>query len=119
MGSGKIKYSITKISKNSRRFKVTTTFFLTQEEYYKVIKHFQKINNFALKLVDDYKYEENEGIMFMESKMSEYPFGYKIHLISIVGIELYNKRLVIVNKHKRVVKLVENFYQNRKEVKSR
>ncbi len=107
MDSSKVRRSTTKISKNSKRFQVKTTLFLTIEQYYKVKERYQKISNFALELVHNYKREENEGIMFMESKIYEYPFGDKVLLISFVDIESYNRRLVIVNKHKQIVKLAE------------
>lgn len=107
MDNSKVKRSITKIYKNPKRIQVTTTFVLTTKEYYKIKEQYEKINNFILDLIHDYKREESESIMFFGLDLYEYPFGYEIKLISFISIELYNKRLAIVNKHKQVVRLSE------------
>ena len=106
MDSRKVISSRTQILKNDRRFQVNTI-ILTTRDYYEVIDRFQKVSNFILELIDDYKREKDESLMFKEAIIFEYPFGNAIDLISFVNLESYNKRLTIVNKHKRVVKLAE------------
>lgn len=107
MDSSKVISSRTQILKNNRRFQVNTRIILTTRDYYEVIGRFQKVSNFILELVDGYKYEKDESLMFKEATIFEYPFGNAIDLISFVNLKSYNKRLTIVNKHKRVVKLAE------------
>ena len=58
-------------------------------------------------LAHDYKYEINERLFFKCEHLCKVPFGCEISLISFVDKKLYNKRLSIVNKHKRIVKMVE------------
>lgn len=53
--------------------------------------------------------------MFRQKWIYEAPFVYEISLFSFIDVKSYNKRLAIVNKHKRVVRLAEKFWKNEKE----
>lgn len=99
--------SITRIFKNGRRFQVNTRIILSTREYYEAKEQYEEINNFILELVSDYKHEKNENLVFKWKWIYEAPFGCEISLVSFIDVKSYNKRLVIVNKHKRIVKLVE------------
>lgn len=107
MNNSKVLSSRTKILKNDRKFQVNTKIILSTRDYYEIINKFQNISNFILELIDDYKREKDESLTFKESTIFEPPFGHEIDLISFVNIESYNKRLIVVNKHKQVVKLAE------------
>ncbi len=115
MNSSELLQSRTQILKNDRRFQVNTRIILTTRDYYEVIDRFQKVSNFILELIDDYKREKDESLMFKETTIFEYPFGNTIDLISFVDLESYNKRLTIVNKHKRVIKLAEKIMSEWRE----
>lgn len=115
MNSSELLQSRTQILKNDRRFQVNTRIILTTRDYYEVIDRFKKVSNFILELIDDYKREKDESLMFKEATIFEYPFGNAIDLISFVDLESYNKRLTIVNKHKRVIKLAEKIMSEWRE----
>lgn len=115
MDSREVISSRTQILKNDRRFQVNTRIILTTRDYYEVIDRFQKVSNFILELIDDYKREKDESLMFKEATIFGYPFGNAIDLISFVSLKSYNKRLTIVNKHKRVVKFAEKIMSEWRE----
>lgn len=111
MNSNEARRSITRVFKNDRRVQVYTRFVLSTREYYEVKEQYEEINNFILELTSDYKHEKNENLMFKWKWIYEAPFGCEISLVSFIDVKSYNKRLVIVNKHKRVIKLVEKLCQ--------
>lgn len=111
MDSSEVRRSITNIFKNDKRVQVYTRFVLSTREYYEVKEQYEEINNFILELASDYKHEKNENLMFKWEWIYEAPFGCEISLVSFIDVKSYNKRLVIVNKHKRVIKLVEKLCQ--------
>lgn len=115
LNSRKVIPSITQILKNDRRFQVNTRIVLSTRDYYEIIENFQNVNNFILELVSDYEYERNENLMFRWKGIYEAPFGCEISLFSFIDVKSYNKRLTIVNKHKRVVKLAEKTLAEWKE----
>lgn len=102
-----VRHSITRIFKNDRNFQVCTKILLPLKECYIIQDKYIRIENFVFELTHDYKYERNERLVFKCECLCEVPFGCKISLISFVDKKLYNKRLSIVNKHKRILKMVE------------
>ena len=107
MNSNEVKRSITRIFKNDRNFQVCTKILLPLRGCYITQDKYIRIENFMFELTHDYKYERNELLVFKCEHLCEVPFGCEISLISFVDKKLYNKRLSIVNKHKRIVKMVE------------
>lgn len=107
MAKCKVRRSITRIFKNDRNFQVCTKILLPLRERSIIQDKYIRIENFAFELTCDYKCERDERLVFKCEYLCEVPFGHKINLISFVDKKLYNKRLSIVNKHKRIVKMVE------------
>lgn len=107
MDSRKVKHSITRIFKNDRNFQVFTKILLPLRERSIIQDKYIRIENFVFELTCDYKYERDECLVFKCEHLCKVPFGCEINLISFVDKKLYNKRLSIVNKHKRIVKMVE------------
>lgn len=109
--SCEVRRSVTNIFKNDRRVQVYTRFILSTREYYEAKEQYEEINNFILELVSDYKNEKNENLIFKWEWIYEASFGCEISLVSFIDIKSYNKRLIVVNKHKQVVKLAEKICQ--------
>lgn len=107
LDSNKAINSTTRIFKNDRNFQVCTKILLPLRERSIIQDKYIRIENFVLELTHNYKYERDERLVFKCEHLCEVPFGCKINLISFVDKELYNKRLSIVNKHKRIVKVIE------------
>lgn len=107
LDSNKAIRSTTRIFKNDRNFQVCTKILLPLRERSIIQDKYIRIENFVFELTCDYKYERDERLVFKCEYLCEVPFGRKINLISFVDKKLYNKRLSIVNKHKRIVKMVE------------
>lgn len=107
LDSNKAIRSTTRIFKNDRNFQVCTKILLPLRERSIIQDKYIRIENFAFELTCDYKCERDERLVFKCEYLCEVPFGRKINLISFVDKKLYNKRLSIVNKHKRIVKMVE------------
>lgn len=107
LDSNKAIHSTTRIFKNDRNFQVCTKILLPLRECSIIQDKYIRIENFVFELTSDYKYERDERLVFKCEYLYEVPFGRKINLISFVDKKLYNKRLSIVNKHKRIVKMVE------------
>lgn len=107
LDSRKAVRSTTRIFKNDRNFQVCTKILLPLRERSIIQDKYIRIENFAFELTRDYKYERNERLDFKCEHLCEVPFGCGIILTSFVDKELYNKRLSIVNKHKRIAKMIE------------
>lgn len=107
LDSNKAIRSTTRIFKNDRNFQVCTKILLPLRESSIIQDKYIKIENFVFELTNDYKCERDEHLVFKCEHLCEVPFGCEIRLISFVDKKLYNKRLLIVNKHKRIVKMVE------------
>ena len=112
MDNCKVRRSITRIFKNDRKFQVYTKILLPLRERSIIQDKYIRIENFVFELTHDYKYERDERLVFKCEHLCEVPFGCEIRLISFVDKKLYNKRLSIVNKHKRIVKLIEKLCKN-------
>ena len=102
-----VRRSITRIFKNDRKFQVFTRFILSLEERKTILIKGFSIDEFILELINDYKYEESESLVFRKENNFSPPFECEIELVSFVENAFYNKRLAVVNKHRRVVELVE------------
>lgn len=102
-----VRLSITRIFKNDRKFQVYTRFILSLEERKTILIKGFAIDEFILELINDYKYEESENLVFRKENNFSPPFECEIELVSFVENAFYNKRLAIVNKHRQVVKLAE------------
>lgn len=107
MDSRKIRRSITRIFKNDRKFQVYTRFILSLEEYKIILTKGFTIDKFILELINDYKYEESESLVFKKETNFISKFECEVELISFIENQFYNKRLAIANKHRKVVKLAE------------
>lgn len=107
MAKCKVRRSITRIFKNDRKFQVFTRFILSLEERKTILIKGFSIDEFILELINDYKYEESESLVFRKENNFIPPFECEIELVSFVENRFYNKRLAIVNKHRKVVKLAE------------
>lgn len=107
MAKCKVRRSITRIFKNNRKFQVFTRFILSLEERKTILIKGFSIDEFILELINDYKYEESESLVFRKENNFNPPFECEIELVSFVENAFYNKRLAVVNKHRRVVELVE------------
>lgn len=107
MDSRKVKRSITRIFKNNRKFQVYTRFILSLEERKTILIKGFAIDEFILELINDYKYEESESLVFKKETNFISAFECEVELISFIENQFYNKRLSIVNKHRQVVKLAE------------
>ena len=107
LDSNKTIRSTTRIFKNDRNFQVCTKILLPLRERSIIQDKYIRTENFVFELTCDYKCERDEHLVFKCEYLCEVPFGHKINLISFVDKKLYNKRLLIVNKHKRIVKMVE------------
>lgn len=107
LDSNKVRRSITRIFKNDRKFQVFTRFILSLEERKTILTKGFAIDEFILELINDYKYEESENLVFKKETNFIPAFEYEVELISFIENKFYNKRLVIVNKHRKVVKLAE------------
>lgn len=107
MAKCKVRRSITRIFKNDRKFQVFTRFILSLEERKTILTKGFAIDEFILELINDYKYEESERLVFRKENNFSPPFECEIELVSFVENAFYNKRLAIVNKHRKVVKLAE------------
>lgn len=103
----KVRRSITRIFKNDRKFQVFTRFILSLEERKTILTKSFTIDEFILELINDYKYEESENLVFRKENNFSPPFECEIELVSFVENAFYNKRLAVVNKHRKVVKLAE------------
>ena len=103
----KVRRSITRIFKNDRKFQVYTRFILSLEERKTILIKGFSIDEFILELINNYKYEESEGLVFKKETNFSPPFECEIELTSFVENAFYNKRLAVVNKHRRVVELAE------------
>lgn len=107
MNSNEARRSITRVFKNDRKFQVFTKFILSLEERKTILTKGFTIDEFILELINDYKYEESESLVFRKETNFISAFECEIELTSFAENTFYNKRLAIVNKHKRVVKLAE------------
>lgn len=107
MDSSKVRRSITRIFKNDRKFQVYTRFILSLEERKTILTKGFAIDEFILELINDYKYEESESLVFKKETNFISAFECEVELISFIENRFYNKRLAIVNKHRKVVKLAE------------
>lgn len=107
MAKCKVRRSITRIFKNDRKFQVFTRFILSLEERKTILTKGFAMDEFILELINDYKYEESENLVFKKETNFMSVFECEVELISFVENALYNKRLAVVNKHIRVVKLAE------------
>ena len=107
MDNRKVKRSITRIFKNNRKFQVFTRFILSLEEQKTISTKGFAIDEFILELINDYKYEESESLVFRKETNFISTFECEVELISFIENQFYNKRLAIVNKHRQVVKLAE------------
>lgn len=107
MDSNEVRRSITRIFKNDRKFQVFTRFILSLEERKTILTKGLTIDEFILKIINDYKYEESESLVFKKEINFIPAFEYEVELISFIENKFYNKRLAIVNKHREVVKLAE------------
>ena len=107
MAKCKVRRSITRIFKNDRKFQVYTRFILSLEECKTILTEGFAIDEFILELINDYKYEESESLVFRKENNFSTPFECEVELISFIESQFYNKRLAIVNKHRQVVKLAE------------
>ena len=107
MAKYKVRRSITRIFKNDRKFQVFTRLILSLEERKTILIKGFSIDEFILELINDYKYEESESLVFRKENNFSSPFECEIELVSFVENAFYNKRLAVVNKHRRVVELVE------------
>lgn len=107
MDSREIRRSITRIFKNDRKFQVFTRFILSLEERKTILIEGFTIDEFILELINDYKYEESESLVFRKETNFISAFECEVELISFIENQFYNKRLAIVNKHRKVVKLAE------------
>lgn len=102
-----VRRSITRIFKNGRKFQVFTRFILSLEEQKTIFTEGFTIDEFILELINDYKYEESESLVFKKETSLIPAFECEVELISFIENKFYNKRLAIVNKHRQVVKLAE------------
>lgn len=107
LDSNKAIRSITRIFKNDRKFQVFTRFILSLEERKTILIKGFSIDEFILELINDYKYEESESLVFRKETNFISAFECEVELISFIENKFYNKRLAIVNKHRKVVKLAE------------
>lgn len=107
MAKCKVRRLITRIFKNDRKFQVFTRFILSLEERKTILIKGFSIDEFILELINDYKYEESESLVFRKENNFSPPFECEVELISFIENKFYNKRLTIVNKHRKVVKLTE------------
>jgi hypothetical protein len=107
MNNNEVRRSITRIFKNDRKFQVYTKFILSLEERKVILTKGFSIDEFILELINDYKYEECESLTFKKEMNFISAFECEIELISFVENAFYNKRLAVVNRHKRVVELAE------------
>lgn len=101
----------TRIFKKDREFQVSTRFILSLEERKTILIKGFSIDEFILELINNYKYEESEGLVFRKEYNFSPPFECEIELTSFVENAFYNKRLAVVNKHRRVVELAEKILQ--------
>ena len=97
----------TRIFKNDREFQVSTRFILSLEERRTILIKCFSIDEFILELINNYKYEESEGLVFRKEYNFSPPFECEVELISFIENQFYNKRLAVVNNHRQVVKLAE------------
>lgn len=107
LDSREVRRSITRIFKNDRKFQVYTRFILSLEERKTILTKGFAIDEFILELINDYKYEESESLVFKKETNFIPAFECEVELISFIENKFYNKRLAIVNKHRRVVELAE------------
>lgn len=115
MNSNEVRRSITRIFKNDRKFQVFTRFILSLEERKTILTEGFTIDEFILELINDYKYEESESLVFKKETNFISAFECEVELISFIENKFYNKRLAIVNKHRQVVKLAEKILSGWKE----
>lgn len=102
-----VRRSITRIFKNDRKFQVYTRFILSLEECKTILTKGFAIDEFILELINNYKYEESESLVFKKETNFIPAFECEVKLISFIENKFYNKRLTIINKHRKVIKLAE------------
>lgn len=97
----------TSIFKDNRKFQVHTKFILSLEECNVIRSKGFTIYDFVIELINEYNREESENLVFGKEANFSPPFECEVELISFIENQFYNKRLAIVNKHRKVVKLAE------------
>ena len=79
-----VRRSITRIFKNDRKFQVFTRFILSLEERKTILTEGFTIDEFILELINDYKYEESESLVFRKETNFISAFECEVELISFI-----------------------------------